>query len=310
MSTLSKYISDLLFLHNCVIVPELGGFVAEFRSAVIDDQREMIYPPSKSLAFNNALRRNDGLLVNYIAHKRELTYEAAATWLSEEVKHIKHTLLTDGLVIVNGLGALYLDENQHFQFRADVEQNLLADAYGLTPVNLPIDLSIRTSKSLKTVPINQNQGIMSKKTMVRIAAVLGPILIIGAVLTFGTDFFKQEQKKQTAAIGISQPDENDTTKDSADINEIATKKEQALYYSEKEEAFEYHIIAGSYNKRKNAQLLADDLIKEGHNATVVAADGKFRVSMQQFSDRYEALQKLDFLRKTTDKSYWIFKQKN
>mgnify|MGYP006299101073 CR=1 FL=1 len=82
MSTLSKYISDLLFLHNCVIVPELGGFVAEFRSAVIDDQREMIYPPSKSLAFNNALRRNDGLLVNYIAHKRELTYEAAATWLS------------------------------------------------------------------------------------------------------------------------------------------------------------------------------------------------------------------------------------
>lgn len=310
MSTLSKYISDLLFLHNCVIVPELGGFVAEFRSAVIDDQREMIYPPSKSLAFNNALRRNDGLLVNYIAHKRELTYEAAATWLSEEVKHIKHTLLTDGLVIVNGLGALYLDENQHFQFRADVEQNLLADAYGLTPVNLPIDLSIRTSKSLKTVPINQNQGIMSKKNMVRVAAVLGPILIIGAVLTLGTDFFKQEQKNQTAAIGISQPEEKETTKDSADINEIATQKEQALYYSEKEESFEYHIIAGSYNKRKNAQLLADDLIKEGHNATVVEADGKFRVSMQQFSDRYEALQKLDFLRKTTDKSYWIFKQKN
>ncbi len=310
MSTLSKYISDLLFLHNCVIVPELGGFVAEYKSAVIDEQRELVFPPSKSLAFNNILRKNDGLLVNYIAHKRELTYETAATWLSEQVKEIKHTLLTDGLVIVNGLGALYLDENQQFQFRADVEQNLLADAYGLTPVNLPIDLSIRTSKTLKTVPINQNQGVMSKKTMVKVAAVLGPILIIGAIISFGTDFFKKEQGSQTAAIGVTQPKQETIAKDSSDIEEIATQKEQALYYSEKEATYEYHIIAGSYNKRKNAQILADQLVSDGHNARVVEADGKFRVSMQQFSDRYEALQKLDFLRKTTNKSYWLFKQKN
>ena len=310
MSTLSKYIADLLYLHNCVIVPGLGGFIADYKSATIDEQREMVFPPSKTLKFNNALTINDGLLINYIAHKRSLSYETASTWLSDQVKDIKHTLITDGLVIVNGLGALYLDENEHFQFRADVEQNLLADAYRLTPVNLPIDLSRRISNTLKTVPIDQNQGVMSKKTMLRIAAVLGPILIIGAVLTFGTDLFKMNQQSQSAGIIVSEPNQQETTTDTAEVKEIATQKKQALYYSEKEEKLEYHIIAGSYNDQKNAQILADDLIKDGHNAIVIEEDGKFRVSMQQFTDRYKALQKLDFLRKTTDKSYWIHTQKN
>jgi hypothetical protein len=36
---LNKYISDLLRKHNCVIVPDFGGFVANYRSAVIDKVR-------------------------------------------------------------------------------------------------------------------------------------------------------------------------------------------------------------------------------------------------------------------------------
>ncbi len=311
MSSLSPYITDLLYLHNCVIIPELGGFVANYKSAEIDEQREIVYPPSKSVVFNNVLKNDDGLLIHYVAHKKKLSYRAAFEWVQNQVKDIKHTLLTDGLVILQGLGAFYLDENQQFQFKTDLAENLLADAYGLTPVNLPFSLANKSSGSLKTVPIQQNEGLMkNKRTLLRVAAILGPILIIAALIPVGKEYFSNQQTQQA---GIStkneQPTSVESQKDSAKVDEIATQKKHALYYSEEEVAYEYHIIAGSYTKRKNAEILADKLKDQGNDATVLAEKGKFRVSLQKFGDRYKAIQKLDFLRKTSDKSYWVHKVK-
>ncbi len=311
MSSLSPYITDLLYLHNCVIIPELGGFVANYKSATIDEQREMVYPPSKSIAFNNALKNDDGLLIHYVSLKKELSYRAAYEWVQNQVKDIKHTLLTDGLVILQGLGAFYLDENQQFQFKADLAENLLADAYGLTPVKLPFSLARQNTGSVKTVPIQQNKGLMkNKRTLLRVAAILGPVLIIAALIPVGKEYFSDQQTQQA---GVSAPVEQQTVKespkDSAKLNEIATQKKHALYYSEEEVAYEYHIIAGSYTKRKNAEILAEDLKNQGNDASVLPENGKFRVSLQKFNDRYEALQKLDFLRKTSNKSYWMHKIK-
>ena len=31
--TISKYISELLFLHDCVIIPQFGGFIGNNKSA-------------------------------------------------------------------------------------------------------------------------------------------------------------------------------------------------------------------------------------------------------------------------------------
>lgn len=305
MANLSTYITDLLYLHNCVIIPQLGGFIANFKSAEIDYGKQVIYPPSKTILFNNALKQDDGLLVSYIAHKQQVSYRIAAEWLSEQVKDIQHNLRTEGLVVLHGLGAFYLDENQSFQFKTDLEKNLLGDSYGLTTIRLPGIIQIQGTNKLKTVPISHNQGgNMSKKTMLKVAAVLGPILIIAALIPFLTDYF-QNNSQQTA--GISGPAPEIVNEDTAKVDELATKKKQALFYSEEIQAVEYHIIAGSYNKIDNAQILADKLTEEGNQAKVVEQDGKFRVSIHHYTDRYEALQKLDFLRKTTDDSYWILK---
>lgn len=307
MAELNTYISDLLYLHNCVIIPQLGGFIANYKSAEIDYGKQLIYPPSKTILFNNALHLDDGLLINYIAHNQKVSYRVAAEWLSEQVKDIQHALRTEGLVIMKGLGAFYLDENQQFQFRTDLEKNLLGDSYGLTTVRLPGVTSIQGTNELKTIPISSNQGgNMSKKTILRIAAILGPILVIAAVIPFLTDYFSGDHR-QTAGVSGPTPDKEVVEKDTPKVDELATQKKQALFYSEQAQTYVYHIIAGSYLKIENAQVLADKLAKKGNVTKVVAQNGKFRVSIFQFTDRYEALQKLDFLRKTTDDSYWILK---
>ncbi len=74
---LQEYISSLLKEHNCVIVPEFGGFVANYKSAVIDDFRKKIHPPMKSILFNPHLTNNDGLLGNYVSQEQKIQYSDA-----------------------------------------------------------------------------------------------------------------------------------------------------------------------------------------------------------------------------------------
>lgn len=84
-----EYISDLLFLHDCVIIPDFGGFICNYKSAHIDEENGLICPPAKDILFNRNLTHNDGLLVNWIACKENITYEKATvqvTLFCEELK--------------------------------------------------------------------------------------------------------------------------------------------------------------------------------------------------------------------------------
>ena len=52
---ITKYIKELLFLHDCVILPGFGGFVANYKSAKIDEIRNVFFPPSKDIGFNREI---------------------------------------------------------------------------------------------------------------------------------------------------------------------------------------------------------------------------------------------------------------
>jgi hypothetical protein len=52
-----------------VIVPEFGGFIANYESAWINRQRALIFPPYKQILFNGNLTQNDGLLANELVIK-------------------------------------------------------------------------------------------------------------------------------------------------------------------------------------------------------------------------------------------------
>ncbi|MCK5537667.1 MAG: hypothetical protein KAI79_12630, partial [Bacteroidales bacterium] len=62
---LSKYIRDLLYRYECVIIPEFGGLLTKTISTKIDEETNTFYPPTKQLGFNSQLIENDGLLANH-----------------------------------------------------------------------------------------------------------------------------------------------------------------------------------------------------------------------------------------------------
>ena len=47
-----KHISELLYDHDCVIIPELGGFVGNYTPAQIHPVRHTFTPPFKNIIFN------------------------------------------------------------------------------------------------------------------------------------------------------------------------------------------------------------------------------------------------------------------
>lgn len=130
---LEGYITALLKDHNCVIVPDFGGFVANYRSAVIDEFSKKIHPPSKSILFNPKLTNNDGLLGNYISQQQEITYPDALSFINNAVADWRKGFENNDRIEIGEIGFLY-QENGSIQFEQSREVNLLLQAYGLRSI--------------------------------------------------------------------------------------------------------------------------------------------------------------------------------
>ena len=62
MISLARHIELLLLEHDCVIVPGLGGFIANHTEArYTGDEEHLFLPPYRTIGFNQQLQVNDGL---------------------------------------------------------------------------------------------------------------------------------------------------------------------------------------------------------------------------------------------------------
>ena len=134
---IDRHISELLYDHDCVIVPSFGGFLASYQSAQLQSNHHTFYPPSKKIAFNVYLKNNDGLLANYVADKEKFTYAEALKDIDRfRMEAIK--LLDSGKrLIVEDVGILFYDKHNNLQFEPHKHINYLQEAFGLSAVQSP-----------------------------------------------------------------------------------------------------------------------------------------------------------------------------
>lgn len=144
-----EYISDLLFLHDCVIIPDFGGFICNYTSAYIDENSGMICPPGKDILFNRNLTHNDGLLVNWIAQKDNLSYEKAERQLALFCEDLKIRLNQRQRVVFGDIGVFYTDRRFNIIFE-NGKNNFFAEALGMEPI------PTATSEIHKSQPVQLN----------------------------------------------------------------------------------------------------------------------------------------------------------
>ncbi len=128
---IARYIGDLLYDYECVVIPGLGGFITSETTASINEVTNHFKPPFKKIFFNAQLRANDGLLVNYVAKELGLTYKEAKSQVDRFV-FICHDALKNGKRInFHRIGYIYFNEKEQIVFEQDTSINYNADSYGL-----------------------------------------------------------------------------------------------------------------------------------------------------------------------------------
>lgn len=174
LKKIDTYIFELLFQHDCVVLPGLGGFVADYRDAQIDESVEKIFPPSKSFIFNKHLVNNDGLLAHKFIEVEGVSYADAIQTVGEYVNNLQQCLDTSKRYELDQVGILYKDQGGNLRFKPS-NTNFLLNSYGLPIVKaipvqqiveVPVEVNEKQAKVKSIEVIHETEMLPSEETKV------------------------------------------------------------------------------------------------------------------------------------------------
>lgn len=152
-------VSELLYEHNCVIIPGFGGFVGNFKSTDFNDERLLASPNRKRVAFNQSLVENDGLLINALSKRKNISYDKAQHEVEIFVKFLNDRLAKYKNYEFKHLGSLYQNKEDKLIFVAYDGTNFHKKSFGLGEVkvrrlsNAPVHQPAAVATETKIVPL-------------------------------------------------------------------------------------------------------------------------------------------------------------
>ena len=107
-----KYIRELLMIHDCVILPGLGGFIANYKPAEIHPGQGTIHPPSKQILFNRQLVHNDGLLFAHVSKQSGYGYRDVQAMAENYIKGIIRDVTKGTKFTIEDIGYFFQDREK------------------------------------------------------------------------------------------------------------------------------------------------------------------------------------------------------
>lgn len=134
MASVNDYLKKLLYQYDCVVVPELGAFLTRYQSATFTENSGLYLPPRKRVAFNEALRFDDGILANYIMLHEPVTREGAQRHVSLFVGELRQQVEASGRFDLDGIGTFTRNAEGKLQFDPSLRHNFFGEAYGMDAI--------------------------------------------------------------------------------------------------------------------------------------------------------------------------------
>lgn len=154
MASVNDYLKKLLYQYDCVVVPELGAFLTHYQSAAFTETSGLYLPPRKRVAFNEALRFDDGILANYIMLHEPLTREGAQQHISLFVSELRKQVKTTGRFELDGIGTFTHNDESRLQFDPSLRHNFYGETYGMSPISAQlVDRQPQLQPALEAVPV-------------------------------------------------------------------------------------------------------------------------------------------------------------
>ena len=309
---IEHYISELLYLHDCVIIPGFGGFVGNKKSAYIHPVSGIIYPPSKAFLFNKNLRQNDGLLATHIARMEGIELSKTTDLIEDFVKKIQSELEQRSAFKLQNVGTFTKGREGNISFLQDKSYNYNLASFGMQANHKAkkVERTISQDKEVILKSIGQKDF---GKTLRRAAAVLIPLI--------GLSLIGITQEENINKVYSQMANLNPFTSTKTEIVALETKPEVVIEIvaptitKVKEETVKiaipiveqsktYFIIAGAFAEKKNADKLLNKLKRWNYKPSIVKGGNLMRVSYNSFQDRENALLALAEIRKE-NKSAWL-----
>jgi len=319
----SSYISDLLYRHECVVVPGFGAFISRRVPAQHFASTHTLYPPKKGLSFNEQIQQNDGLLVNYISTVEKLPYEDAMQEIRNYVRFLDHEIDEKGEITIHKVGRFTRTKENALAFTPMYLVNYLPEAFGLAmhetyainrqPIvdeaaapqtqSTPIATPVATKETEKETSVVQLETPASKSAAWVRAAAAVAILVAGSYA--GLHSYQVQTVNDAVAV-----EEMANEQLKSKIQEASFFIPTPLPSVTMEVApliKNYHVVAGAFRDPANADKKVAQLKEQGYAAERIGVNkyGLHNVAYSSFVERNDAINELYRILKIGNTGAWL-----
>lgn len=293
VNTVVEHIEYLIRNYDCVIVPNLGGFVAQHVPAYFDEINGVYFPPRRCVVFNPELNHNDGLLSTSVSRKEKISYEEASKLISNEVSSMRAQLMNDGSIAIGHVGRLdYVDDK--IIFCANDNFVSAPQYFGFKPLSVvPVCSEEITENKFakKTIPAMRRKLVYATRVAAAIVVFILCGLLLSTPITVDQDTVKYaslalpevkkvEPVKVTGELFIACPDKKVAT------GMVKPESKQAIKINLDDP---FYLVVSSLATKSQAEEFVS--YTKGYNLKIVeTSSGKYRVIVASGNSAAEVMQ--------------------
>ena len=332
-------IESLLLEHDCVIIPNFGGFVINVQDFKFDEKEAIIHPRKKSIAFNERLKSDDGILAMHMVKQHIISQKKAFESVAAFGKEMKDGLKNNQPLAFGNLGTFSLTEESKIVFEPNQTFNYDLDQFGLYSVSTgarkkPVLVEAPVEKSLEDLPTQTKEEVeevqQPRKITSKFYAYILLAFIVGGmgayILTEPNSKFvnssfspltiriKKEQK-QEKILPVSKAIATSKTANLVVTEEVESGNEEikpVIVPKNIEVSDHIFLVAASFKTIEKAELGKSELIQKGfQEATILpklANETYYRISLGSAKNMDLAYAEAANLKKEKKIDIWVFKK--
>jgi nucleoid DNA-binding protein len=331
-----QYINELIQKNGSITIHDFGAFILKETSSRIDEKHNLMLPPSVILNFDENIKTNDNILIDYVSKTENISTENAADAVKKFTEQLNALLNSGKTVEFRNIGKLHLNPKKQIVFNYDPKAEYVSDAFGLNSVKAK---PVTKQKEVKQVIIKEKTPKVKKprkkfpKAAIWLIIILLPISIAVALAfiypdnskeiynnskNYITGLFKKSEPVKDNKLIVKTQDTlktniTDTVStrplenrpDSNKVNKPVNIEKPVTDGSKK-----FHIIVGCFQSRTNAENYLKTIEAKGYKARFFEAgsDGLYKISCSSFATREEAQQELGNVIRNIGVQAWIIKK--
>lgn len=303
-------------LHDCVILPGFGALIGNYQPSRLHPVTHLVQAPSKQLVYNRNLIKDDGLLTGTYSNKFGVDFSASRQIVESYVLHLKQAIQEGEKINLRSVGSFFNNVEGITVFQGDGASNLLAESYGLAPVQLSLIVREPIPERRPQPVFVNREAIVSAPKPIRqwrkIALRVAPVFLLASLLTINS-VIPSENRVHFSDFSFGQvfSVSPETALQGMTVQSLpAVRKAKTILPAENAfsaESANIYLVAGCYSSADNANGMVDYLSEKGFEAALldITPGGLYRVVYGSYPDITAASEELTQIKKGFNEEAWM-----